>query len=307
MSSSTDASQLAIDQVRLRWPENGWATVPFDRGVDHVLIEIKGACGKSYTFFADTGASLTVVTPEFVDLGDTTELSSEACAQAFGASGQIAGTPELIRIHNLLLGTLLVEEAAAVVVDLSSYTEEMGIQIHGIIGFNLLSQMTTVIDYQNSTISFSRSGPVELAEKLGAPDTGIPFELRMGSLIEVVGRVNDAPSTVFIVDIGSRYSALNQVASESSGIEFEILPGQPSALGLGEQAHITVAAGVAETLRLGDLMISEPRLYSLPLPVFSTLGLQGRNAGLLGNDLLSRYTVAIDYANKRLLLWDPQG
>lgn len=307
MNTCPDESPPDINKVQLSWQENAWTTIPFNHGVNHVLIEVEGATGETYTFFVDTGASLTVVTPEFLDVGGTTAFSEEAEVQAFGASGQIAGAPRLIQVQNLLIGTLLVEEAAAVVVDLDAYAEEMGKPIHGIIGFNLLSQMTTVIDYQNGTISFIRSGTEDLTARLGSPDSRVPFNLRMGALIEVVGHVNDGPVTTFIFDIGSRYSGLNQTASESSAIDFEPLPGQPSSLGLGEKEAGTVASGMARSLRIGGLMLTETRLYSLDLPVFSTLGLDGQNAGLLGNDLLQRYTVAIDYSSKQLSFWSPSG
>lgn len=307
MNTRTEKTPQVINDARLHWPASGRTTIPFSRGTNHILIEVNGPTGEIFTFFVDTGASLTVVTPGFVERGEISERSSETCADAHGASGRIAGVSQLVRVHNLSIGTLLVDETTAVVIDLASITEEIGAEIHGIVGFNLLSRMTTVIDYQNNKITFTGPGNKDLRKNLGEPAATVPFALRMGALIEVIGHVNEAPATAFIVDIGSRYSALNRMGSEVSGIKFEPLAEQPSALGLGEKPPTPVRIGWVDVLRFGDLTIAEPRLYSLDLPVFSKLGLDDRNAGLLGNDLLSRFTVAIDYATERLSFWSPHA
>ena len=68
---------------------------------------------------------------------------------------------------------------------------------------------------------------------LGEPAAAILFELRMGALVEVAVRVNGI-STALIVDIGSRYTGVNDTAAKAAGIEFERFPEQPSSMGLGQ-------------------------------------------------------------------------
>lgn len=304
--SCPEDSPPALNEARLRWTDGGRTTLSFERGVNHILVQTTGE--KRYTFLVDTGATLTVVTPAFAESYGTQEYSAGIQAEAQGASGEIAGAPTMVRIRDLPLGDMTVDDAVAVTLDLDTIAQEMKTEIHGIIGYNVLSQLTTVIDYSSSKITFTRSDAKNLNPTLGSPKAIVPFGLRMGALIEVVGAVNGGrEETRFIVDTGSRLTALNGTASESSGVEFELHPNQPTALGLGNDSETSVRSGTAESLSIGDLEFGKTSIYSVPLPVFQTLGLADRSAGLLGNDLLGLFTVAIDYRAGVLVFWEGRG
>jgi predicted aspartyl protease len=308
VSTCAGAASSDINAVSLRWPEAGRASIPFTRGVNHILVEVEDGAGRSFNFFVDTGATLSVVTPAVRENHEFGTFDASTEARAYGASGQISGAPALVRVQDLALGGLLIEEAVAVVVDLASVAREMDIEVHGIIGFNLLSRMTTVIDYANGAITFSEPGAKALEQALGPPVASVGFELLMGALIRIEGRVNGGPPIDFIVDIGSRYTALNPAAGEGTGIGWEPFTNHSGQLGLGTGSGIDMASGEADRLSFGELEFTEPRLYSIPLPVFDTLGLSERPSGLLGNDLLQRYTVAIDYPDRELRFWQaPRG
>jgi hypothetical protein len=272
--------------------------------VNHVVAEVVDESGGQHQFFIDTGASFSVVTPRFLETVDAPARGSAPCGEAHGAGGPLAGPPQFHEARNLRVGGLLIERAGAVSVEFAQAVErELGVEVHGVLGYNVLSHLVTLIDYHSSEVTFFDPHRPEALKDLGTPDYVLPFRLRLGALIEVKGSVNDGENMPFIVDIGSRFTILNRTASRSSGIAFERRADNQLALGCGGGPGLPVEHGQADRLRFGSILFDEPQLHLIDMPVFATLGLANEQAGIFGNDLLSHYRVAIDYDKSELRFW----
>lgn len=295
-----------VDEPVLRFPEAGVARVAFEKGINHVLVTVTDANGGGHTFFIDTGASFSVVTPRFLEAVEAPVRGGLPAGAAYGAQGALPGTPELRELRDLRVGDLVIERAGAVALGLPDALEEkLGRKIHGIIGYNILSRLVTLIDYPAGQVAFVDASRPDAVESLGKPEHVVPFRLRLGALIEVTGSINGGAPLPFLVDVGSRYTILNRPASHSSGITFEALGDDKLALGCGAGPGVPVERGRADGLRFGSLNYEGPELYAIDLPVFATLGLADREAGIWGNDLLGQYRVAIDYGRGELRFWWP--
>jgi len=282
MTGSRDRSPtgcaVIADEPLLRFPSTGLARVPFRRGVNHVLVELRDSNDRAFTFFLDTGASFSVVTPRFLESAEAPLRGSANVQQAFGAEGAMPGSGALRELRGLQAGDLRLARAGCVELDLSAVEQQLGEPIHGILGFNVLSRLITAIDFPAGVVVFVDPAKSSVSVPWGEPAHRLPFRLRVGAMIEVTGTI-EGQELPFVVDIGARATFLNGAAAR--------------------------LAGDAKTLVFGSLVFEEASLRTIDFPVFDKVGLGEAPAGILGNDLLGRKRLAVDYAGSRLLFWDP--
>jgi hypothetical protein len=225
---------------------------------------------------------------------------------AQGAFGAIAAALELHEIIGLRIGGLLIERAGMLSMDLAPVSRQLGFEIHGIIGYNILSRLITLVDYAAGEVTFVSSENPEPLEGLGELLHVVPFRLLSGAMIEVRGSVNGGEPWPFLVDLGAQISMLTPEAVVKAGIPVDPAPAQLPTMGLGSQGEGSgFQRAVVSNLRFGSLAFEEAPLYRVDLPVFATLGYAGRPAGILGNDLMAHYRVAIDDKRSALRFWKP--
>jgi hypothetical protein len=78
---------MLADEPRLVFPASHRATVPFRRGVNHVIVDTIDESGTGYVFVIDTGASFSVVTPGFL-ARVRTEVASDRSFDSGGPEGR---------------------------------------------------------------------------------------------------------------------------------------------------------------------------------------------------------------------------
>jgi predicted aspartyl protease len=124
----------------------------------------------------------------------------------------------------------------------------------------------------------------------GAPAvTRVPFVWTPGQ-IEVSVRVNGAPAT-FLLDTGSEYS----VVSARLAAQLTLLTGRERGRDFAEDVEIDVR----------DAQLPHQRVMVMP---FDSYYQRGRAIdGLIGYDLFTRFTVAIDFQARELTIWQPSA
>jgi predicted aspartyl protease len=136
----------------------------------------------------------------------------------------------------------------------------------------------------------------------GAPtSTAIPFEL-YENIIYVPVRVNGSRSLQFVIDTGAYYSALSDRTARELGLQ--PTSGEQAGLGSGEGGvKFWRAKNVSFVLGANEVRSDEVIVLSLN----DVERVSGRAIdGILGADLFRRYVVDIDYAARRIWLFDPQ-
>jgi len=303
------AEAVPRPDTHMRFGKSGMAKVSFRRGArNHVLVDAVDDAGNKHVFVLDTGASYSVLSPAFVrEFATSSGPSHEPAAddreiEAIGAHGALTGSMRFVAMPTLRLGNLIIEQAGAVAMEVPCLDEGLGEPISGILGYNVLSHIMTIVDYAESEIVFL--DPKSDADApFGAPDHTIPFRLVHGALIEIAGQVNGGPEMPFIYDIGSPRTILNAAAAQQSRIAFAPSAEDTSALMAKLNPGVVIESGEADELRFGTLPFVTPTLKRMDLPVFAALGLGDVPAGLLGNDLLAGYRVGIDYGAAKLRIW----
>jgi hypothetical protein len=135
---------------------------------------------------------------------------------------------------------------------------------------------------------------------IAAADTSIPFILVANHIYFRVS-VNDHPASSFLLDTGAGASAIDRDHAQKLELSFS---GHGEAHGSGEKT-VEIQLVARPNVSFGHENVQLQYLAAVPL---IDLGLRdGRPMqGVLGFDILSRYTVTIDYAHRTLHFEDPQ-
>lgn len=145
--------------------------------------------------------------------------------------------------------------------------------------------------HQSSTLTRFASGRSAL---------NVPFEL-VSNLILVQAAVNDSAPLWFILDTGASHTVVDAE--------------QAQALGLKARGNIagTGAAGTFTASRVTGVSVSFPGVGLTGQTVYTaTVGflsapLGRRLGGIIGNDIIGKFALEIDYANQKLNFYDPSS
>lgn len=244
------------------------------------------------TFALDTGASSTVITPEFADQIDTLERGESA--HAVGAHS--ATSVELVRLDSIQLGETAIGEGQAVVMDLS-HVNGPDMMLDGIVGNNHLDQFDVVIDLAEFEATLLQHG--SLSESADAFATSVDIEDGRGKLIYLHVAINGQLIKA-ILDTGSGRSIINSAGARALGVE---LPAREALAGGDESGHSLLGTIDEVSVWLGETALkNDSPLEVRDLSVFSSVGAANEPIMLIGTNLLQGRRVGIDYAARRLYL-----
>jgi len=127
----------------------------------------------------------------------------------------------------------------------------------------------------------------------------IPFEL-FGSLILLQVRVKGSGPLRFILDTGADTSVIDAQRAKTLRLKPQ---GKIVATGAAGSAEATFTKGVS--ISLSGVELTGQTIYVLPLEFLSGLG--RKIDGVLGNDVLKKFVVEIDYLTGTINLYEPQS
>jgi hypothetical protein len=228
-------------------------------------------------FILDTGASGNVLDS---GLAQKMGLKTEGERQGTGAG---KGTVQIKFAKNVTfdLPGLSTPAESVYVIDLSGQPALMGREVGGILGYDFFLPYVVEVDYPGELVTlydpaiFKYSGDGEaIGFNLVKKTPHIPVK------IKIPGR--EAVERQVLIDSGSGDAVDDDVMAQSAN-KLEVVGG----VGLGQEFRTTV--GRAEAIQIGR--------YTLKQPV----GVSG-GVSLIGNELLRRFHVIIDYSRQKLYL-----
>jgi hypothetical protein len=318
LSDETPANRVMIDSVRagatidsavFRAPESvertvtwlrthGIARVGFRYGSRHVWIKASINGMPPADFLLDTGAASTAIDRDYAErVGLINEGRFDAQGMGGSASASFAPVGS-IRITGPEGDGVLLTDFKVGVVDLGERHEEvLWRKMAGLIGYDVLSRFAVEIDYDRQVVTFHEP------KTFLYHGAGTALDMKLMSGIPVVSAGFDGGcGGDFLVDVGNSFGAIVHGSLTRRCHVFTRIGDRKQVriygggVGDGFQSWLTRL----DTLQIGPYAICQP-LLALTLATSGMVGSEDY-AGNLGNAVLERFKVTIDYARRKLYL-----
>ncbi|MEO6093613.1 MAG: aspartyl protease family protein [Novosphingobium sp.] len=249
-----------------------------------LTVPVRIGEGGPFEFLVDTGAQNTIVGSA---LAARLALAPAGKASVISVGGRMI--IDTVKVDRLTLGSRSFGGIVAPVLS------EENIGADGIVGVDSLQHQRVLFDFRRNLISVSDT--VDDSSDARAFDIVVRARRRSGQLILTKARIDGVRVDV-VVDTGADYSIGNRALQARLG---RVGSGRATLVSVTGQ-RIAAEIGVARTLDVGSLRITNVSIaYADALP-FAYLGLGRRPAILLGMDVLHTFKrIAIDFAKRQVL------
>lgn len=275
--------------------------VPFEYVNGFIVVSVQFHHFLPLRFILDTGAEHTILSKR--ELAELLGLPFRREVKILGSDRSSYLTAYLCTGVNLQMGDLILENQPVLVFEEDYFPFEAltGMEIHGILGANVLRRFVLGIHYQRQMLSFV---PAERFEGVPRGFTPVPTDMvRNKPYVEAqVQLTEQAPAETrrLLLDTGASIGLLLQTDT----LELFSLPENllPANVGLGLGGELQGFIGRTHRLQLhvfelGSVLTQFQELSNEADTVF----LNDRD-GILGNELLDRFILWIDYPRGQLYL-----
>jgi Aspartyl protease/PDZ domain len=284
---------------RVAWRKaTGRIDVPFRYGTRHVWIKASINGAPPADFLLDTGCSITAIDRTYADhIG----LRAEGSMAVQGISGTDEGS--FARISSLSVRSpsgsrVSVQDLKVGLIDLGeSFESVLWRPVAGLIGYDFLNHFVVRIDYDRGIVTLTDP------KKFAYEGSAEPIPMRLFSGIPTVeATINGGCAGEFVVDCGNAFGLdvhgsmvrrCRLLSRASDRRQVEVYSG-----GIGG-ATINWFSRL-DSVQIGGLALAEP-IAGLTLGSRGLIGSRDY-AGNIGNAVLERFVVTIDYERRRLYL-----
>jgi predicted aspartyl protease len=264
-------------------------TLPFELINNHIYMH--GAIdGKPVLLLLDTGGANVLTPASAKRLGYTPE-------GAMAASGAGNDQPDLAFAHGgaVTVGGVTLAKPVFYVIDMGALPDVEGVDLDGLVGYELFSRLAVRIDYPGRTVTFT--SPAAFTPPAGA--IAVPFE--MSDRIPVVRGTIDSLPGRFWIDTGSRSSLTTMTKfTKDHDLAGKYKPRFEAVNGWG-----VGGAARSSPVRFHEVTIGSAKVHDVVGDLFT-----GEKSNLadpdaaanLGGGILSRFVVTFDYAHRTMYL-----
>jgi predicted aspartyl protease len=286
MSDSDFAMPAMVPTAHIN-DASGTTRVPFDLANNHIYLD--GAVdGKPVRLMFDTGAGNLLSTEAAKRLGLTSKGKLAA-----GGSGEELTDTGFARAKQVRVGAATLADPVFAVTDLGDLPKVEGVPLDGLVGYEMFRRFGVTIDYAKKQLTLS--DPKKFTPPQGA--IALTFDLD-GHFLTIPATLDGMPVRL-IVDTGSRGSLAMSAPFVRAHDLLKKYGASPEAVtGWGTNGGSRGRPARFGTLRLGDrdidgiagdLLIGNKGAFANP-----------DWSGNLGGGVLQRFTLAFDYANKKI-------
>jgi hypothetical protein len=281
----------------LHWLKRaGTAVLPFEYRARHVWLRASINGGPEQDFLFDTGASVTVLDSTFAA---THGLATQGYMQAAGAGA--AGSASFTTLGSLTVraadgdGVELRDLKVAVMSVAPTFSRYFWRDFAGVLGYDVISRFVTTIDYDSLRLVLHDPKTFRFPGKVA------PLTMKLNGIVPSVEGVLDGRwRGDFRLDVGSSSTVdLHAPFAAQNGIEKQLLqPREVSGAGFGGQ--FTSVLGRLRVMSLGPWSWRDP----VVTVARATEGAFASEefAGNIGNRILERFRVTLDYDGRRVWL-----
>ncbi len=274
--------------------------IPFEYENNLIIVRVTFNRIFPLKFIFDTGAEHTILSKR--EITDMLNIPYLREFKIFGSDMKTELTAYLVRGIHLKVGEMIVPSHSMLVLgdDYFRFEEMTGLEVHGILGADIFRGLALKINYEKKIITLTRlnhftpptnkymSIPIDITRNKPYLETTI--QVQKDSTIKVR----------LLLDTGAMLSLLlNTDTHPNLGLPPNTIKGN---LGAGLGGFIEGYLGRVSMLQFGDLQCKEvlTNFQELDADADTTI-LMGRN-GIIGNEVLSRFHLVIDYPGQMLYL-----
>ena len=294
-------NQFSIILLSLFWiagnsQEQPIAIIPLHQEGAHTYIALNiNDSKKPYNFIFDTGAGITVASALIIEEANIIKSAESSELDTAGDSNSVPiSNHNSIHIEGLTLNNI------CFYIDDISHMSQNGIQIDGVIGYDLLKDYVTFLNYEknqlelypSNTTSFDnyKSTPFTLVENL--PTVELDFLTANGKSMN--GRFYFDSGGGFSISFNSSFSKKNNLKEAFANMAKTTTIGGANGAGFDNYLTSIVQLNMQE-FEFSDL----PALISL-----SEKGASSSEAvdGIIGIDIIKRFNIALNYKKQTMVL-----
>lgn len=277
------------------------ASVPFRYEQNQIIVSVRAGGSGPLNFLLDTGTD-----PSIVDLATAYRIGASLAPPQGGGAG--AGSGDVVARRTTLMSVTVGElpagniEAAAI--DLSELSRRFGMRIDGVLGYSFLAGRVLTIDYAAQKLIFHTPAGFQPGVVGEVDWVALPFQSpgEGGAAPRVRALEIEGHGPVLAsIDTGSDGNvALFDATAKEIGWA-DRLEGAPLSSAAGYGGSFAVALVRASSVRLGGFELG-PMDVRVPLPGANYEEADMESGANVGNGVLSRFRVTLDYSEGRLYL-----
>lgn len=275
---------------------SGHAVLPFEYSARHVWLKASIDGGPEQDFLFDTGASVTVLDSTFAAAHG---IATEGRMQAAGAGA--SGSAAFAKLGSLTVrapdgdGVTLHDLRVAVLSVNPTFAPYFWRDLAGIVGYDFISRFVVTIDYDRGVLVLNDPKTFRFA------GTEAPLPMVMNGVVPALrGTLDGRYEGLFRLDVGSSSTVdLHAPFAKRYGLERR-LRGARIVSGAGFGGHFTSALGRARSMAFGPYHWSDP-MVSVSHATEGAFASE-EFAGNVGNRILERFRVTLDYDGRRVWL-----
>jgi len=274
--------------------------IPFQLEQDFIIISLLFNNTLPLKFIFDTGAEQTILTERRIT--DFLQIEYNREFSVLGADQSTVLKAYLVRGIQLRLDKFQVSNKSILVLDEDYFEFEKftGLQIHGILGADIFRTYAIKIDYEKKIITLI---PHQKFDPPGKNFTQIPIELFRNKIyVQAIATLEDKTSLPLklLLDTGAGLSVLLYTDTHPDlKVPSKIINSQ---IGFGLGGFLEGYVGRVESIEMSPFKFNGVTTNFQELGNLFDSTLTNDRNGILGNQILMRFTVVIDYVRGNLYL-----
>lgn len=283
--------------------------IPFQMTQNLIVIPASVNKSQRLNFILDTGISNTIITEltgvDTVDLSDARLVRIEGLGDGEPLKTWYSHNNVLTLEDPFLRGSGMIGREMEVYViteDRFEFSKQFGLQINGLVGSEFFTNFVVEIDYIHKSVTFTKRENFNFKKKTRR-HSEIPLTIENDRPFIKVRVFQDDGSEMdvkLLIDTGASMALWLSVYSDDKIKKPEIT--FPALLGQGLNGDIKGVNGRIPKIVIGDFEIYDPIVaYPDSLGIAGMTNDRERN-GTLGNEILKRFHVYLDYEGSRCYL-----
>lgn len=276
------------------------ATIPFQIHNNLIVIDVLLNRSLPLKFILDTGVRTTVLTEK--TLSDLLNLEYSRKITIPGVGGEKLVDAFVVNNVSLNIGEIQGEGHALLVLekDLLQLKNYLGVNVHGILGYELFSRFIVDIDYDKKQINFYRPG--DFKKKSGYEELDITIEDTKPYLVAdiAIRKTNGSGKRKFMIDTGASHSLLINTLSD---ILIECPePNLESTLGRGLGGTIHGRVARVDRVQFDKFSFNGVIANFPDRTSYDVDFADNKRHGTFGGGMMSRFKTVFNYADGKLYL-----